>query len=215
VQKKLSGYYASNLKAHAPDTVKMKNGVYASLFHMVSTDADPHHKYCPQGKTPWCFFQRARANHQRARKHVPTMKREVAEKLLPLYERLTSPDLLLRCARMKTQNQNKCFNAQVWRRIPKTDPTSLNTVKCGVSLALLEFNLGPVGFTKVLGDLGVAPGHHQRKQINNATQKRLKHAQDSMSHKAVKKRKLKKMNKAQQDDAELAQEGVLYKAGAF
>ena len=112
IQDKLSAYYASQLKENAPDVEKMRKGVYASLFHSVSTDDDPHHAYCPEGPTSWCFFQRAAALKEKPRAHRPTFTRDVAEKLLPIYERLTNPDLLKRCTRMKTQNANECFNAK-------------------------------------------------------------------------------------------------------
>ena len=73
VQDKLSAYYASQLKSNAPVVKAMRDGVYASLFHMISTDADPHHKYCPDGEKSWCFFKRAQAKGEQPRPHKPTM----------------------------------------------------------------------------------------------------------------------------------------------
>ena len=51
---------------------------------------------------------------------------------------------------MLTQNDNECFNAQIWRRCPKTEATSLRTVETAVAMATLEFNQWPLGFQKVL-----------------------------------------------------------------
>ena len=51
---------------------------------------------------------------------------------------------------MLTQNVNECFNAQIWRRCPKTEATSLRTVETAVAMATLEFNQWPLGFQKVL-----------------------------------------------------------------
>ena len=215
IQKKLCGYYGSNLKLNAPNVQAMKNGVYASLMHIVSTDEDPRHLFCPPGERSWCFFQRAKATNQVPRPHKPDMNRRVAEKLLPLYERLTNPDLLQRCSRMMTQNSNECFNGQIWRRVPKTEPASLNTVNSGTAMATLEYNLGPVGFNRVLNDLGVSPGHHQDVRVRRATVKRLKRASASMSRASLLKRKERKRNAASQQDFYEAREGVVYESGAF
>ena len=97
IQKRLSDYYAQALKNNAADVAPMKRGVYASLFHMVSTDEDLHHHlYCPHGDTSWCHYNRALATGEPQRSHTPTMKRQHADKLKPVYERLTDDKLLKR-----------------------------------------------------------------------------------------------------------------------
>ena len=213
--RQLSNYYAAGLKDGAPDTVQMKRNVFASVMHMVSTDEDPRHRFCPDGEKSWCFFNRAKALHETPREHRPTLTREVMEKLLPVYERLSNPDLLQRCSRMKTQNANECFNAQVWRRVPKTEPASLNTVNLGLTMAVLEFNVGPAGFHKILEKLGMSVGYHQDIRSHRATVKRLKRGAASMSPLAVSKRKKRKTTSAKQKDIQQAKEGPLYRAGAF
>ena len=84
------------------------------------------------------------------------LKPEHGEQLLPIYERLTDSDLLHRCSQMKTQNNNECFNAQIWRRCPKTESTSLKTVETVVAMAVSEFNTGPQGFNNLLNKMGVS-----------------------------------------------------------
>ena len=212
VQDKLTRNYATALKKNAPDVEAMKNAVYALLFHMVSTDEDPHHNYCPPGERSWCFYKRAEATGEEQREHRPTMVRDIAEHLLPIYRRMTDPSLLEHCSSMKTQNANECFNAQVWRRCPKTEPTSLRSVETATALAVLEFNLGPEGYHKVLDQLGLSPGLHLQAQSARACLQCLKRARESMTTEAVEKRKT---NKAKQQDTYEAEEGKLYEAGAF
>ena len=215
VQDKLSGYYASQLKKNAPDVKAMRDGVYASLFHMVSTDADPHHKYCPDGDMSWRFFKRCQATGETPRPHKPTMSRNVADKLLPVYQRLTTPDLLQRCTKMLTQNVNECFNAQIWRRCPKTEGTSLRTVETAVAMATLEFNEGPLGFQKVLEGLGFVPGGFLEKHLHQATVKRLRRGELSMKPRAVMRRRHRKSEKARLLDMREAREGITYQPAAF
>lgn len=215
VQNKLSGYYAQALKTYAPDTTAMKNGVYASLFHMTSTDEDPHHNYCPDGSTSWCHYKRAIAKNEPPRKHTATLQRIHANKLLPLYKRLTDPALLERCSRMKTQNANECYNGQVWRRCPKSEPSSKNTIEVAVAMASLEFNIGPHGFSKVLDNLSVETGANLHQHMNRAAIKRVRAAERQMTPENKNKRKRQKLDKATKSDQREKVEGTLYEAGAF
>ena len=215
VQDKLAGYYASQLKQNAPDIEKMREGVYASLFHSVSTDDAPHHSHCPKGSESWCFYQRAVALKEEPRPHRPSLTLAVAEKLLPIYERLTQPDLLQRCMRMKTQNPNECFNAQVWRRCPKTEPTSLRTVETAVAMATLAFNEGPSGLGTVLEEMGIRKGDVLTAHLNASTKMRLKQAGKARLPSSVSKRRLRKSEKVRLQELNEAREGILYQAAAF
>ena len=60
---KITNTYATNLKANAPDTHKMKLGVLGGIFHMSSTDEQPNHKHFPSGEKSWCKFKRAIATN--------------------------------------------------------------------------------------------------------------------------------------------------------
>jgi len=146
----LTNYYAAALKDNAPDTVAMKKVVYASIFHMMSTDEDPDHSFCATGWKSLCHYQRETALGLPRTHHTNELKQEHGLKLMDLYKRLTDPDLLERCNRMKTQNANECFNAQYLRRCPKTEPTSRKTIEMAVSMAIPDFNQGLHGFRELL-----------------------------------------------------------------
>lgn len=215
LQDMLTGYYAQALKDNAPDVAKMKDGVFASLMHIISTDDDHHHKFCEKGEKSWCHYQRSLALGEPIRKHRPKLGKEFAEYLLPVYDRLTEASLLQRCSRMKTQNVNECFNAQVWRRCPKTEATSLRSVQTATALAVLEFNQGPEGYHKVLEHLGLSPGQHQQAQSARARAKRLKRGRASVSEASVLKRRRHKTQRNKKAEQQQQQEGLLYESGAF
>ncbi|CAN7944596.1 unnamed protein product, partial [Ixodes hexagonus] len=160
VMKRLTSFYATTLKDNAPDVVKMQKGVFASLFHSYSTDAEPRHQACPQGEDSWCHFNRHKAlvaagKPSAPRPHRPAFSRDIAKELVPLYNRLSDKTLLARCCRMRTQNANESYNALVWKRCPKTEFASLRTVETAAAMAVLEFNLGPQGFERVLEKMGM------------------------------------------------------------
>ena len=215
IQKRLSGYYAQALKNNAPDVAAMKRGVYASLFHMVSTDEDPHHRSCPHGATSWCHYNRALATGEPQRSHTPTMKRQHADKLKPVYKRLTDDALLERCTRMKTQNANEAFNGQVWRRCPKTEPTSLRVVETAVAMAVLQWNRGSKGFGLLLEKMDIQPGQCLASHIERSTARRLKMADRQMTPTTMRGRKRRKITKIAHIEQVTEKEGVLYEAGGF
>ena len=51
LQKRLTNYYAQALRENAPDIKAMREGAYASVMHMMSTDEAPQHELCPPGET--------------------------------------------------------------------------------------------------------------------------------------------------------------------
>ncbi|KAM7284353.1 hypothetical protein ISCGN_001447, partial [Ixodes scapularis] len=220
VMKKLTSYYASALKTSAPDVPAMHKAVFASLLHSYSTDEEPRHQACPHGEHSWCHFNRQKAleaagEPTKPQPHRPAFSRDIAKELVPLYNRLSRQDLLERCARMGTQNNNESFNALVWRRCPKTDFASRRTVETAVALAVLEFNLGPKGFERALHEMGIEPGSHQVQHADKALQVKVSKAKQkalNSSKVAHKQRKLAAIAKAQRDQAA---EGETYSAGAF
>lgn len=218
--KQLTNYYACSLKDNAPDVTAMQRGVFASLLHSYSTDEEPRHVGCPTGTDSWCHYNRSKALEAAGeppafRPHKPAFSKEIAREMVPLYNRLSQRDLLERCSRMKTQNNNESFNALVWKRCPKVEFASLKTVECAVALAVLEFNLGPRGIEEALLEMGIQPGSYQASYGERATKIKVAKAQvkalesSKMSHK---KRKMEAVAKAQRDRAE---EGVTYAPGAF
>ena len=71
------------------------------------------------------FFQAALAQNRnddtpkhednRCRTYVSA---HVAEKMLPVYKRMSDDNLLKRMMHGQTQNQNECFNSTIWLRCP-------------------------------------------------------------------------------------------------
>lgn len=135
----------------------MKNRVWAILYHSQSTAENPQHHYCPEGADSWCFYQHATATGQDTTPppgHDP-ISADIASKLVAEFEQLTDTAKLERCCRNMTQNANEAFNAQIWKRCPKTIYVSRFVVKLGVALALLAFNRGAVGVLRMLHELNL------------------------------------------------------------
>lgn len=74
---------------------------------------------------------------------------------------------------MKVQNANDPFDALVWKRCPKREFASLKIVATAVAVAVLEYNLGPRGFERILKKMGMDCGSHHEKHTQRAAQQRI------------------------------------------
>jgi hypothetical protein len=99
--KTLANYYDNAIRSNRGNLEGMREAVFASFFHAISTDEDHHHTHCPEGATSWCFYQRAQAKGEEPgshRENVHTaLSREVASHVKDVYLRLGHRHLLNRC----------------------------------------------------------------------------------------------------------------------
>ncbi|GFX98421.1 uncharacterized protein TNCV_4001901 [Trichonephila clavipes] len=140
--KKLSRYYQNAIRSNKSDVEAMKTAIYATLFHSISTDQKPKHFKCPTGKDSWCFFQAALARGEVPGPHVKHVKTPLKEthlaKIMPIYQRLASNELLQRCTRCVTQNTNESLHSIIWGKCSKETSATLRRV----IIAVCEFNFG-------------------------------------------------------------------------
>lgn len=124
----------------------MKSAIYATLLHNMSTDANPQHHKCPSGVNSWCFYQAYLASNETPGLHKDLLKTPInkqhLEKIMPIYQRLASNELLQRCMRCLTQNSNESLHSMIWSRCSKDASASLQRVTIAVAGAVSEFNLG-------------------------------------------------------------------------
>lgn len=114
-------FYGLAIRRNTESVEKMRNDIWATLYHKISTDEQPQHNKCPVGVDSWCSWQQSKAlGTLSSYQHKPAMHKDVFEAIKPIYEDLSSDDLLSRCLGGYTQNQNESFNAVVWAIAPKT-----------------------------------------------------------------------------------------------
>ncbi|EFN77635.1 hypothetical protein EAI_00059, partial [Harpegnathos saltator] len=53
----LSKYYGLAIRRNPNSIEGMKNDIWATLFHKLSTDEKPQHEKCPPGEDSWCTWQ--------------------------------------------------------------------------------------------------------------------------------------------------------------
>lgn len=55
----LIGYCGKAIRDKSTDADKMFHDVWATYYHMSSTDKEPKHQFCPKGKDNWCKYEKA------------------------------------------------------------------------------------------------------------------------------------------------------------
>lgn len=214
---KLQNFYQKAIKDNAPDIQSMRNSIFATLYHCMSTDKKPQHNKCPKGIKSWCFYQRAIASGETPQSHKfmkTYLSEAVVEKILPVYQRLASQEILSRCASAKTQNANESFHSCIWKKCPKEVFVSKKRLDLAVVSAISEFNLGCAESLKMTenelccnaNSLAIAEKRDSRRK----TQKERRSA-PSYKAEAIKK----KFTKRQSSASKIKKEGVTYAAGSF
>ncbi|GFX35946.1 uncharacterized protein TNCV_4214681 [Trichonephila clavipes] len=76
-------------------------------------------------------------------KHVKTPLKEThLAKIMPIYQRLASNELLQRCIRCVTQNANESLHSIIWGKCSKETSATLRRLTIAVCDAVCEFNFG-------------------------------------------------------------------------
>ena len=211
---KLQLYYKKAIRSCTGDADAMRKAVFASFFHAVSTDEDPHHNHCPAGTNSWCFYQRAVAKGEEPgshRENVGTaLNHDVAEQVKDVYLRLGHPELLRRCVKGKTQNTNESLHSKVWRKCPKTGFVGRTRVVAATCSAVAEFNQGVMStVTRSQKVMGMPGGIRMRMSAAKADSRRLKQSVRQMEASTKEARLARKVARGNLRDASS------YAPGAF
>lgn len=215
----LTNYYRNAIVKNIPDVSAMKKAIRATVDHCASTDDNPQHSNCPTGTGTWCFFNKSTANGEPPKSHdtMPVkLNATVVAKLTPLYERLSSDELLSRCARGATQNANESLHSLIWRKCPKETSTSKKRIDLGVVSAVAEFNMGAIHAqkAKMMVRERVVPDAAKNISAQRDARRKRKRAWKATTE-SKKARKATNIRKTAAEKAKKQAEGPTYSAGQF
>ena len=63
-------YYRGAVMNNIGDVHKIRDAIWATLYHCSSTDENPQHRKCPAGSKSWCFYQQAPADRKEPPLHA-------------------------------------------------------------------------------------------------------------------------------------------------
>ena len=212
-------YYRIAVQRNLGNPQEMRQDIWATLFHCMSTDEDPQHTKCPNHVDSWCFYQRAVARKEAIPSHKTNIRYpldpDVAREMIPVYERLTDPNLLERMKLGKTQNSNESLHNVIWSRCPKTVFVGKHKVHGAVASAVAAFNEGAAHTSQVLRKRAIEP--HEILNVFNEHQDTLRVAKSKrMSTEASKRQRTEKWiaDRRKRHQAETV-EGSSYVSGGF
>ena len=120
------------------DIIGLQNNLMASLYHVCSTDENPNHHMCSSGDNSWRGYNRDRDTFR----HMHGLPEAIVELVEPIYDELTSADLLKKCLHGMTQNNYECLNKLIWDRCPKETFVSRLAIEDATYSAVSSFNGG-------------------------------------------------------------------------
>ena len=193
---------------------EMKKAVWATYYHLVSTDEEPHQSYCREGPDSWCQYQKQKSeNNEHTFVHPPAFDEDTANLLKPIHEELSSDDLLGRCLGRNTQNNNEAFNHCVWNLVPKHIFVGQKTLEIAAFTAACIFNEGFWSILKIFETMEVSLGPHVLAYAKLYNNSRISKAENSTAMTSKEARTSRRAEKVAENDAYEEDEGILYAPG--
>lgn len=212
----MQNYFGQAIRSHSHDLDGMQTAVKAILYHSVANeDREEQHQYCPKDKDSWCKYQKDRVNGTNTYKLDNCLPANFFSKLKPIFDDLSSADLLSRCLDGYTQNTNESLHGMIWSRCPKTKSFGMQQVQFAVSSAICEFNSGATFHTSLLDSMNVPPGTYTTLYCTELDKQRVYHSERKNEDKFKKRRKQLRRQRKGLQDSHTQTEGVTYKSGEF
>ncbi|XP_070202967.1 uncharacterized protein [Littorina saxatilis] len=214
----LQNYYRGAIVNNLDNIDRMRSSVWSTLFHSMSTDERPYHYRCPTSPDTWCFYQKALIAGTEPRSHndIPShtfLAPGVAEKMVPVFRRMSDEALLKRMQHGGTQNTNESLNNLVWLRCPKAVFMGKGRVDGATARAVAVFNEGAFEITRVMNKLYVDLTLSTLESLGNRDQHRIRKADAAVTARARHQRRDYARQRRLAVRAEHAQEGQVYGPG--
>jgi hypothetical protein len=125
--------YGQAIRDNAGNVDAMCKQTMAILHHYADP---PNHKFCVPSK---CSHLHDPASAKAIKDPLP---KAVVDTIQPIFQELSSRQLLEGCVNLHTQNANESFHSVVWSFVPKEQNQSRPIMELGLNMAILVFNRG-------------------------------------------------------------------------
>lgn len=146
-------------------------------------------------------------------KHPLPLHPDVQKHILPIFNDLSSDELLSRCLGGHTQNANESFNATVWRLAPKHLHCGFKIVEIAAYLAAIIFNEGYSQILKVMQELELQIGKQAMDHASKVDERRIVRQERRSLSSTREARKVRKEERMEQNSFFEETEGLLYGDG--
>ena len=150
---KIQNYYGAAIRNNPGNLQSMENAVWAIYYHCIIENneslAQQHH-LCPVGASSWCRYQLDVINSTNYYDQSRCLPAIFRTELLPLFTRLSKPELLNRCLKGLTQNQNEAINSILWKRCPKSVFVGHTKLAANTAQTVIHWNQGSASSANIL-----------------------------------------------------------------
>ena len=207
---KLTVYYGLAIRRNHHSLKKMADAIWATFYHVASTDKKPQHHLCPKGSDSWCTWQKAKAARKlKYYKHEKELDKNVIEAIQPIYADLSRVDLLERCLGGFNQNNNKGLNNLIWKIAPKTMHSGVKIVEIAALTSSCIFNEGIVSLLHIMNAMEIRTGVNCHNYAVEEDQRRVSQG----NNRALESTKESRVARRQSKIAENNAEDTFYGAG--
>ncbi len=158
---RIQGHYGAAIRKHVGNENGMRNAIWA-IYHHRSGD----HSLCGD----WCPSKSGNLEKANAR----VLPHHVLEEMKPVFENLTSSELLSRCTHGGTQNVNESFHHIIWSLCPKEVFVGWRRLDIAVRSAIMQYNDGKASKVAVFNYMGIQNGSYHQQYVNLIDKKRVK-----------------------------------------
>lgn len=212
--KELTIFYGLAIRRHPDSVDDMYNAVWATYYHKISTDENPQHMHCPVGSESWCKWRKSEAENTLDKfNHETPLHKDVADAIKPIYNNLSSRELLERCLGGGTQNNNESYNSTVWRLAPKHLHCGSKTIEIAAHLATGIFNEGFSAILKTMTTIGIVIGHQAKIYAEARDERRLERSSRRSLEATKEARTARRSEQMHLNDFFEEEEGIFYGPG--
>ena len=205
----LQNYFGFAIRQNAGNLDAMQQSVKAVLSHVASSEENPMHDSCPEGERSWCGYKRDPASY----KHKKGLPMDIVNFIKPVFDDLSSSQLLEKCLHGRTQNTNECLNKLVWDRCSKEYFVGKETVEEASFSAVSHFNDGRESILSLFACLHLDPGRFTQEQCSRQDSSRLKNSARKSSECQESRRKTLRAKRKGFKDKRKSVEGNVYEPG--
>lgn len=153
----------------------MKKSIFAIYHHVIKSDEvnlEEQHSLCPKGVDSWCRYHSSPSSYNENSRLASVF----LDELKPIFNALTNDELLKRCLKGLTQNQNEAINGTLWAKCPKTKYAGLHKVELAVCETVGIFNTGAGCKADLLESVGITPEYNMIHAFEIEDKNRIAHA---------------------------------------
>ena len=184
---RIQGHYGAAIRNNPGNVSAMKRGIMRIYKHRAKDHSD-----CEE----WCPSKSGKRDPNQY-----SLPDYVCKIIKPVFEFLSSDELLTKCAHGGTQNTNESFHNLIWERCPKTTFVGRRRLQLAVHDATIVYNEGELSRLTTFQALGLSAGRHLRDGLCSLDAQRLKNAYVPGQKAIIKARRARsQVSKQQKDD---------------